>query len=381
MFLAMIKKEIKQLLRTRKTLVTMFVFPIVLITTLSLGLKNMMSSGDIFGSGEKYSKVYYTIDDEKYKEGFFHFKEAIEGSVNIKFDETSSLDEVKDEVDQYDALVYIDVKSDGFDIYSSKNGESMKTKIFRSIFESLLNEYAVYDTVGQYNPKAFEKFVENKYDEYVVKKDVGGVRDITSAEYYTFAELALIILYVATMISESVYKEKQLTTINRIRLSKTKETALVGAKVLVGIIIAILQTALVYVYSSFVLDVNWGEHTLKFISMFLAFGIFASVIGAIAGILAKNDTTAAGILNAITIVTCFLGGAYTPVSTLVGMAGVNKLMYLSPIYWINTAISSLLCGIESNAYIIALAVPLGLSTVCLIMYFGVLRNKGGIVND
>lgn len=359
----------------------MFIFPIVLITTLSLGLKNIMSSGDIFGSGEKYSKVYYSIEDDKYKEGFLHFKEAIEGSVNIKFHETSSLDEVKDEVDAYDALVFIDVKSEGFDIYSSKNGESMKTKIFRSIFESLLNEYAVYDTIGEYNPKAFQNFVQNKYDEYVVKKDIGGARDITSSEYYTFAELALIILYVASLVAESVYKERQLTTINRIRLSKTKETALIGAKVLVGIIIAILQILLVYGYSSIVLDVNWGEYTLKFMSMFLAFGIFASVIGAIAGVLAKNDNTAAGVLNAVTIVTCFLGGAYTPLSMLVGMGGINKLMYLSPIYWINTAISSLLCGIESNAYAIALAVPLGLSALCLIMYFGMLKNKEGIAND
>ena len=74
MFLAMLKKELKQFLRAKRTFIFMFIFPIVLITTLSVGLKNMMTSGDIFGSGDEYSKVYYTIDeDSKYKEGFLAF--------------------------------------------------------------------------------------------------------------------------------------------------------------------------------------------------------------------------------------------------------------------------------------------------------------------
>jgi ABC-2 type transport system permease protein len=382
MLLVMLKKEFKQLLRNKKNIILMFLFPIILITTLSAGLKSMMTSTDIFGSGDVYSKVYYTIEgDTKYETGFLAFKQGLEDAVNIKLEETSSLDKVQDEVDKYDALVHIDVTANGFELYSSKNGEKMRTKIFRSIFESVLNEYAAFDTIGKYNPKAFTNLIENKYDEYVVKKDVAGARDITSSEYYTFAELALIIFYVAGIVGESVYKETQLKTINRIRLSRMNESFLIGAKVISGIIISILQTLLVYVYSTLVLNVNWGENTLKFMSMFLAFGTFASVIGAIVGLVAKNDNTASGVLSVITIVICFLGGCYTPLHLIIGMSPINKLVYLSPIYWINTAISSLLCGIESNAYVIALAVPLGLSGLCLLAYFGISRKKGGLAND
>ena len=180
MFLVMLKKEFKQAIKGKKNLILMFIFPIVLITTLSVGLKSMMTSQDIFGSGDEYSKVYYTIEgDTKYNEGFLAFKEGVEDAVNIKFEETSSLDKVKDEVDKYDALVHIDVNDSGFELYSSKNGEKIKTKIFRSIFESVLNEYAAYETIGEYNPKAFANLVENKYDEYVVKKDVSW-----SSRYY-----------------------------------------------------------------------------------------------------------------------------------------------------------------------------------------------------
>lgn len=382
MFLAMLKKEFKQMLRSKRVLIFMFIFPIILITTLSVGLKNLMTSGDIFGSGNEYSKVYYTIDgDTKYKHGFLQFKEGVEEAVNIKFEETSSLDKVKDDVDKYNALVHIEVNDAGFKLYSSKNGEKIKTKIFKGIFESILNEYAAFETIGEYNPKAFANLVQNKYNDYIVKKDIGKARDITSSEYYTFAELALIILYIAGVVGESVYKEKQLTTINRIRLSKMKESFLIGAKVIVGIIISVLQTLLVYVYSTYILNVDWGENTLKFMSMFFVFGVFVSVVGALVGIISKNDTTVTGAVQISVVVMCFLGGAYTPLSIMVGMGPISKLLCISPVYWINTAIGSLLCGIQSSAYLIALVMPLGLSALCLLAYFGILRNKGGLAND
>ena len=382
MFLAMLQKELKQVLRAKKTFIFMFVFPLVLITTLSAGLKSIMTSSDIFGSGNEYSKVYYTANEaSKYNHGFIDFKQGVEEAVNIKFEETFSLDTVKDKVDKYDALAHIEVTDTGYKFYSSKNGEKFTGKVFESIFKSILNEYASYETIAEYNPKAFENLVRDKYDDYVVKKDISGARDITSSEYYTFAELALIILYVAGIVGELVYSEIYFTTINRIRLSKSKEISFLGAKILTGVIISAMQILLVYGYTSTVLDVNWGDNTFKFMAMFLSFGIFASVIGGTLGTVAKNYNTASGILNVVTIVICFLGGCYVPINMIIGMSPLNKLVYISPIYWINTAISSMICGIESNAFLISLGVSLGFSAVCILIYIAVLRNKGGLAND
>lgn len=382
MFLAILQKELKQESRAKRTFVFMFIFPLVLITTLSVGLKSMMTSGDIFGSGDEYSKVYYTANESsKYNHGFLNFKQGVEEAVNIKFEETSSLDNVQDAVDKYDALAHIEITDTGYKYYSSKNGEKFTGKVFESIFQSILNEYASYETIAEYNPKALANLVKNKYDDYVIKKDVSGARDITSSEYYTFAELALIIFYVASSVGESVYSENHLTTINRIRLSKVNESTFIGAKILVGVIISALQILVVYVYSSMVLDVNWGENTLKFMAMFLAFGTFASVIGGTLGIMAKNHNTVSGISSVLTIVICFLGGCYVPLHMIIGISPLNKLVYLSPIYWINTAVSSMLCGIESNAFMISLGVSLGLSVICILIYLVVLKNKGGLAND
>lgn len=383
MYLAMMRKEIKQFLRSKGDILMMFIFPIVLITTLSVGLKNMMSnSTELFGSGDEYSIVYYTMEEEtKYKEGFNAFVSEVKETVNIKFEEVDSLDEIIDKVDNYDAMVHINIDNDGFKVYSSSKGDKLKSKVFRSVFEGILNEYAVYETIGEFNPKAFINLVENKYDEYVIEDTDNKTRDVSSSEYYTFAELALIILFVSQVVAETIYKEKQLTTINRIRLSKVTEGVMIASKISLGIMIAVIQTFLVYAYSSIVLKVDWGEHTIKFLILFIVFGVFASVLGAIIGLISKKDTTISGLLNGLIFFICALGGCYTPLNMIVSVPILNRLMYISPIYWINTATSGMICGLESNAYMIAIAIPTILSIIGLIVTLLIMKNRGGLAND
>ncbi|WP_195988071.1 ABC transporter permease [Clostridium sp. D53t1_180928_C8] len=382
MFLVMLKKELKMFFRSKGNIMMLFLFPIILITTLSLSLKNMMSTEvEIFGDKDKDSIVYYTIsEDSKYKDGFFAFMEGIKKEINIDFKEVNDLEEVKDKVDKRKAIAYIDLKKDKFDIYTSKSGDTMKSKVFKSMLESLFNQYATYETIGVLSPQSFSNLVENAYDEYVVSEDVGGKRTVTAAEYYTFAELALIILNGAAVIGELVYKERQLNTINRIKMSKATERTMILSKVALGTIISILQIILVYIYTSLILKVNWGENTLKFILLFVVFGLFSSMFGAIIGITCKTDTAVSGILNGATFAICALGGCYTTRAMITTVPVLNKLMYLSPIYWINTATSSMICGLKSNLYLVAIIIPIVLSILLLILYSIVMKKRGATID-
>lgn len=383
MFLNMLKKEFTVFFRNKGEIFMLFVFPIILITTLSLGLKSMMEYGsDIFEEDGKESIVYYSIDDDAvdYSMGFMSFKEGVEDAVSLKFEETSSLEEVEEEVDNYDAVAFVNVKKDGFSFYSSKKGEKIQSKIVKSMFENLLNEYSIYNTVGQYNKEAILNLVNTEYESYVENESIGDARDITSTEFYTFAELALIVMYIATYIAESVYSENKLNTINRIKLSKSSEHMIIFAKVVMGCLISIMQTILVYIYTSLCLNLDWGENTLKFFSLYIALGLFASTLGVVIGTISKKDTTAAAILNAVIIFISFLGGCYVPLQEVIKMPGVNNLVYLSPIYWIDTTISSTLCNIQSNSYTIAMTVPIGLSVIMVLIYLISVRRKGGLAN-
>ena len=383
MFLNMLKKEFTVFFRNKGEVFMLFVFPIILITTLSLGLKSMMEYGsDIFEQDGKDSILYYSIDDDavEYSMGFISFKEGVEDAVSLKFEETSSLEEVQEEVDNYDAVAFVNVEKDGFSFYTSNKGEKIQSKVVKSMFENLLNEYSIYSTVGQYNKEAILNLVNTEYESYVENESIGDARDITSTEFYTFAELALIVMYIATYIAESVYNENKLNTINRIKLSKSSEHMIIFAKVVMGCIISIMQTILVYIYTSLCLDLDWGENTLKFFTLYIALGLFASTLGVVVGTISKKDTTSAAILNAIIIFVSFLGGCYVPLSEVIKMPGVNNLVYLSPIYWIDTTISSSLCNIQSNSYTIAMAVPISLSLVMVLIYLLRVRRKGGLAN-
>lgn len=382
MLLVMLKKELKMFFRSKGNVMMLFLFPIILITTLSLSLKNVMSAEvDIFGKNDKNSIVYYSInEDSKYKDGFIQFIDVIKEEFNIEFEEVDSLDKVKNKVDGDKSIAYVNSTGNSFNIYTSKNGDTIKSKIFKSMLETLFNQYAAYETIGALNPDAFKELAQNAYDEYVVSEDISGKRTVTAAEYYTFAELALIILNVSTVIGELVYKERQLNTINRIRMSKASEKTMIFSKVALGTIISILQIILVYIYTSLILKVNWGENALKFILLFAVFGVFSSMLGAIIGVACKTDTSVGGILNGATFAICALGGCYSIRGMITTVPVVNKLMYLSPIYWINTATSTMICGLESKLYLVAILIPIILSSILIIFYSMVMKKRGTAID-
>lgn len=382
MFLFMLKKELKQFVRSKGNVIMMFVFPIVLIGTLGFGLDGMMTSSDeIFEKGDKDNIIYYTISDEEgiYNSGFNAFIEGVEDQIEVKFKEVEESEKIKKKVDEYKALTYINVLNDGFEIYTSKNGESFKGSIIRSIFETVLNDYAVYGTIAELQPDTRE-IIQDESQKFVEYEKSKVQREVSSKEYYTFAELALIILYVSVCVGESVTNENKLTTINRIRLSKVSETKIILSKVIFGVLIGLAQIFVVYLFSTFALKVDWGDNLLKFVLLYFSFSIFAAMLGAILGILCKKETSFSGVINMIIFSVCAFGGSYVPLHMLVTIPIVNKLVYLSPIYWINIATSSMITGYDTFAYTYALVIPIVLSVIILGLYLVITNRKGGLRN-
>ena len=160
--------------RSKGNVIMLFLFPIVLMTILSLSLNNLMGSQiEIFKESDKDSIVYYSVEDSsKYKDGFLMFKDEIKKEINIEFKKVENLETVKESIDEKKAIAYVSLYESNFDIYTSKNGDNMKAKVFKSMLESLLNKYGAYEAIGELNPKAFKSLVQNSYDEYVVSEDV-----------------------------------------------------------------------------------------------------------------------------------------------------------------------------------------------------------------
>ena len=374
--LSMIKKELKQFFRNRGSIVMLFIFPIVLITCLGLSLKNFIGSDvDIF-SGEK---VLYTIENEsRYEKGFTEIMKALEGENGLTFEYITNTekDMAMSLVDEYKAIALVTINENGYDYYRAKEGEKITSKIFRSIVEQGLTRYALVDTAIEENPMLIEEILKNEKAEYI-KESTIGANEVTSFQYYTFAELALIIMYISITIAESVYSEEKLETINRIRLSKATELQLIMAKGALGVIIGMLQIIEVYLFSTYILKINWGENMLTMFAVLLSVAVFSSVLGIIVGLVVKESKSINSTLQALIIGVCFLGGCYGPISMLKSIPIISDLIKISPIYWVNSALVSLNTGTVNNYGIIAIGSCLGISLVLILVYMSFKKVVGG----
>ncbi|MDU1312873.1 MAG: ABC transporter permease [Clostridium septicum] len=372
--LLMINKEVKQFFRYKGNVIMLFIFPLVLITCLVFALKGVMGGElNIF----KDTKVLYKVEEKsKYYHGFEIFKNKFNKISSVEFKEVGNTDQAKALVDERQAIGYISINEEGYNFYRRKSGETTAGKIFRGVFEQTLANYSLVDTILEEDPTRLQEVLKEESNKYVSEGSIGG-KGITSFEYYTFAELALIILYISITIAYSVYEENKLTTINRIRISKSNDFQLIFSKGIVGIIIAILQIVEVYIFSTFILNVEWGDKLPIMVLVLISLSIFSSVIGIIVGLLARDSKNINGILNSSIIVICMLGGCYAPLSMIKSIPILSSLVKVSPVYWANTALISLNTGVDNNSGLTSILVSLILSLVLVLSYFFIRKIKGG----
>ena len=375
MFFNLLKKEIIQFSRDKGNIIMMFIFPILLITVLGYALDSLMSSSyDIFEDG----KVYYYVEDKSdYEEGFKEFAKGFEKEFeDVKFIEAKNTDKAKEDVNENTAYGLITIDNDGFEYYRNPNGEKTGAKIFREIFEGIINDYSLINLVIDTNPMMINEIINEKSKEYTKENKVGE-RPISSIDYYTFAELCLIILYIADIVGQSVIREKEIKTINRINISTGGKVKVLLSKLTLGMIIGIIQIGIVYVYSTNILDANWGENLLPIMINLICFTLFATMLGIGLGTFTKDGKVLSGILSPLIIIICLLGGAYMPLSVLKSIPVFSTLTQISPIYWINSALISISIGVNDNYSKIAIGICLSFALLIFILILIKDNKKGG----
>lgn len=373
MFISMIIKEIKLFVRSKGSLLMMFAFPIILITILGFALDAMMSGDANFFND---SKVIYEIQGSTYADGFNNFKDTMENQFEgLTFEKSTNSEESQNLVSDNKALCFITIDDNGYTYFRNEKGEPQSSKIFRSIFEGVIDKYSLIDVVVKNDPSIINSITKEESEKYT--KDIAvGNRPVTSIDYYTFAELALIILYVSSIVGDSVVKEKELGTSNRVALTDVSYLKLIVSKILFGVIIAATQIVVIYFYSTWILDAQWGDKVFPMIFNLMSLGVFASVLGAVVGMTLKDGKSLNGVLNVIIVIICLFGGCYTPLSMIKSIPVLGDLAVISPIYWINSSLISLSTGVKDIYSSTALIMTLGLSVVLVTLYIIYTKLKG-----
>lgn len=373
----LIKKELMHFFKNKMDIVTMIVFPIILILVMGTSLKGIMNvDTNIF----KDDIVYYSIDcndkSSTYIKNFEIIKYNIEESYSIKFKLVDNAINAKKEVNLEKSLSYISIKDNGYEFYRNINGENTSQKIFRNMFEQLLQKNSLVKVLSD-NKINISNYEGKSKSSINLKDETINNNGVDSYTYYTFAELVLIILYISSITSISLYKEKYLNTISRIKMCNISYLSILISKVVLGIIIGIIQIIAVFIISTTILNVNWGDNILSILLVLICLIIFSSIFGVVSSIVFKDYKTSTSFCNIVIIVMGLLGGSYMPISLIKSVPITNFIAKISPTYWANISILSLSYGINTTYPYISIIVSIGLSLILSLIGLIAYKNKVG----
>lgn len=364
--LTLIKKEITQFFRSKTDVITMLIFPIVLIFVMGKSLDGLMSMDKNIFSGKT---IYFNIEDaseNKNLQPFYDFATQFQKDTDAEFIENTNPEEAIELVNKNEAICFINVCKEDIKYFRNENEESTESKVFRNLYAQYMKKYIFIHSTSKSEPHKVPQIL-NAQNNIQVKSEGISYNEVNSFTYYTFVELTLIILYISTITSISMYKENTLHTMTRLKTSNIKKINIIISKIALGIVIGIMQILLVYIISTKLFGVNWGQNLIYIFMVLISFVIFSSVLGIFISMIFSDQKTAYTFTNMLIIVMGFLGGSYVPLCLVKSAKITSFLCQLVPNYWVNIALLGLKYNVDTSYYISVINISLGGAVAMIIL--------------
>ena len=370
------KKEIIQFFKSKTNVIAMLIFPIVLIFVMGKSLDGLMSMDKNIFSGKI---IYFNIEDSsgnKNLQPFYDFSVQFQKDTEAEFVENTNPEEAIKLVNKNEAICFINVCKDDIKYFRNENGESTESKVFRNLYTQYMKKYIFIHSISKFEPQKVPQIL-NAQNNTRVKSERMSYDEVNSFTYYTFVELTLIILYISTITLTSMYKENTLHKMTRLETSSIKKINIIISKIALGIFIGIMQIIIIYITSTRLFGVNWGQNLIYIFMVLISFIIFSSVLGISISMIFSEEKTAYTFTNMLIIVMGFLGGSYVPLSLVKSARITSFLCELVPNYWVNTAILGLKYNVDTSYYISAINISLGSAALMIILSRIISKIKEG----
>ena len=370
------KKEIILFFKSKTNVIAMLIFPIVLIFVMGKSLDGLMSMDKNIFSGKI---IYFNIEDSsgnKNLQPFYDFSVQFQKDTEAEFVENTNPEEAIKLVNKNEAICFINVCKDDIKYFRNENGESTESKVFRNLYTQYMKKYIFIHSISKFEPQKVPQIL-NAQNNTRVKSERMSYDEVNSFTYYTFVELTLIILYISTITLTSMYKENTLHKMTRLETSSIKKINIMISKIALGIFIGIMQIIIIYITSTRLFGVNWGQNVIYIFMVLISFIIFSSVLGISISMIFSEEKTAYTFTNMLIIVMGFLGGSYVPLSLVKSARITSFLCELVPNYWVNTAILGLKYNVDTSYYISAINISLGSAALMIILSRIISKIKEG----
>lgn len=321
MFIHNFKYMLKTLFKNKMLIFWTFAFPIILGTFFNIAFSNIENSekfdiidiaivnDDNFKNNKIYDEAFKTLSDENNEDRLFNTKYV-------------DLDEAKKLLDEKEITGYLIIEDNNPKIVISTNG--INETIFKSVTEEITqtasilqnkveNEVKKQIMVGNYTID-YEKIYENlanliNNEEVKLKNISNSNLSYTMIEFYTL--IAMTCLYGALIGMTAInYNLPNLSSNGkRVAVSPTNKSKVILSSLLASYLIQLIGLALLFVYTIFVLKVDYGENLLLVTLLSIVGSLSGLSLGIFTGTVFKfNENAKTGIVIAFTMLGCFLAG-------------------------------------------------------------------------
>lgn len=314
MFIHNFKYSFITLFKNKMLIFWTFAFPIILGTLFNMAFKDIENNEQLdiidiaiveneqFKNNKIYREVFNNLSDENNEERLFDIQ-------YVNLEEAKKLLE-EDEISGY--LLYenefkITVKSSG-----------INETILKTVTEEIKQNEIMINNLTE------QEIKKGNYNYELISKDIlttianskANIEDIsnnnlsyTMIEFYTLIAMACLYGGILGMTSLNQCLANQSSNGKRISISPVKKSKLIFSSLLASYLTQIIGLVLLFLYTYFILKVDYGNNLPLIILLALA-GSFAGLsLGVfVSSIFKVNENTKIGIVISITMLGCFLSG-------------------------------------------------------------------------
>lgn len=321
MFIHNFKYAFKTLFKNRMLIFWTFAFPIILGTLFNMAFSNIENSekldiiniaiinNDDFENNEAFKTSFEELSDENNEDRLFNTQYTTE-------------EKAKELLDNGEIVGYMKLKEDKPILTFATSG--INETIFKYVAEEIeqtsdiiknLSETETQKqiTSGNYNinyEKIYNKVIELAKEDKVKLKNISNSNlSYTMIEFYTLIAMTCLYGGMLSMVSINQTLANMSNKGKRIAVSPTKKGTIILSSLLASYIAQLIGLAILFVYTLFVLKVDYGDNT-SLIILLAMIGSFAGLtLGTFVGTLFKtNENAKTGILIALTMFWCYLSG-------------------------------------------------------------------------
>lgn len=321
MFIHNLKYSLKTLFRNKMLIFWTFAFPIILGTLFNMAFSNITESEKLdiidiaiieneeLKNNEAFKQAFNELGDKENKNQLF----------DIKY---TTSDEAKKLLNKDKIIGYIVLEEDIPKITIVKNG--IDQTIFKYVVEKVWQSTSVVERISK---NEIQKEIENgnyeiNYQEIYsnvskmfqdsganIKNVSNKNLDYTMIEFYTLIAMTALYGGILSMVAINQAMPNLSNKGKRIAISPTKKISIILSSLLASYIVQLIGMAIVFLYTIFVLNIDYGENIGLIILLAIVGSLSGLALGLFVGTIFKtNENSKTGILIAFTMLGCYFSG-------------------------------------------------------------------------